>query len=47
MNIIQIFAASDAKKVSQDRLLQWAHATSYSGRSNGLRQIDVLLQQGP
>lgn len=36
-----------SKNVSQDQLLQWTHATSYSGRSNSLRHIDVLLQQGP
>jgi hypothetical protein len=47
VNIVQIFAASDTKKVSKDQLLQWTHATSYSGRSNGLKHIDVLLQQGP
>ena len=35
------------KKVSQDQLLQWTHATSYRGRSNALRNIDALLQQGP
>jgi hypothetical protein len=46
MNVIQIFAASDARKVPQDQLLRWTHAASYSGRKNGLRHIEVLLQQG-
>jgi hypothetical protein len=36
-----------SKHLSQDQLLQWTHATSYSGRSNRLRHIDVPLQQGP